>query len=254
MEDLPERSTTPPQPEEQPAEAGAETAPQASEPRAAAPEAAEQPLEVPTADVPAPAPQAGEQTTAEPTAATSPAETEAAAPSVAETPRPPSEPAAAPARPAKPAGPRLAELRSGAVVEGKVTRIERYGAFVDLGLVERRDGLIHISELAPHRIRRVEDVVHVGDTVRARVVSVDLDRGRIALSLNDVDAGEYTPAAPSPSHEPALTSMALAFERAFGRLREERQQGESSPSRENSGDKKRREQEKLMEKLRSTGR
>ncbi len=225
MEDLPERSTTTqPQVEEQPAE-----------PQALEAEAAEKPTEQPQATETA-APEAEEQ-----------------APPPAEAPKTPAETAPAPARPAKPTGPRLAELRPGTVVEGKVTRIERYGAFVDLGLVEKRDGLIHISELATYRVRRVEDVVHVGDEIRARVVSVDPGRGRIALSLNDVDAAEYSAQAAAPSNEPTLTAMAEAFERAYGRLRERGSQ-QSETSRENQGDKKRREQEQLMEKFRTSGR
>jgi len=166
----------------------------------------------------------------------------------------PSQPRPAPTRPAKPTGPRIADLQPGKVVEGKVTRIERYGAFVDLGLVEKRDGLIHISELAPYRVRRVEDVVKVGDEIRARVVSVDLGRGRIALSLNDVDSEENGAVPATTTNEPTLTAMAAAFERAYGRLREKEERRKTSGPRENEGDRKRREQQMLMEKLRTSGR
>ncbi len=236
MQDLPERSTTQPQSEEQPAEAVAAATEQAAEPQVQEPEVAEKPATEPQATEAA-APQAKEQ-----------------APAPAEAPETPAETTPAPARPAKPTGPRLAALRPGSVVEGKVTRIERYGAFVDLGLVEKRDGLIHISELAPYRVRRVEDVVRVGDDVRARVVSVDPGRGRIALSLNDVDAAEYSAQAAAPSNEPTLTAMAAAFERAYGRLREKEGEQQPNGSRQGQGDKKRREQEMLMEKFRTSGR
>ena len=181
-------------------------------------------------------------------------QSEQEAPAPAEAPKTPSETAPGPTRPTKPTGPRLAELQPGKVVEGKVTRIERYGAFVDLGLVEKRDGLIHISEMSPHRIRRVEDVVKVGDEVRARVVSVDLGRGRIALSLNDVDAADYSASTAAPANEPTLTAMAQAFEQAYGRQREKEAQRQSFGSRRGQGDKKRREQELLMEKFRTSGR
>ena len=153
----------------------------------------------------------------------------------------------APARPEKPTGPRLADLRPGTVVEGTVTRIEKYGAFVNLGLVERRDGLIHISELAPNRIRRVEDVVQVGSAVRARVVSVDMGRGRIALSLNDVDEGMASEASAGPS-EPALTAMAMAFQQAQSR-REDQERSEARGGE--VGSRKKREQEELMRKFRN---
>jgi predicted RNA-binding protein with RPS1 domain len=135
------------------------------------------------------------------------------------------------------------------VVEGTVTRLEKYGAFVNLGLADRRDGLIHISEMSPHRIRRVEDVVNVGDSVRARVVSVDLGRGRIALSLNDVDAETAKEASVGPA-EPALTSMAMAFQEAQNRQRERDERGRGGSSGEGRvGDRKRREQEELMRRL-----
>lgn len=158
-------------------------------------------------------------------------------------------PKRAPARPEKPSGPSIAGLRPGQVVEGTVTRIEKYGAFVNLGLVERRDGLIHISELAPGRIRRVEDVVQVGAPVRARVVSVDLGRGRVALSLNDVDEGISREASAGPS-EPAMTAMAAAFQEAQSRRREQERSAANSGK---VGDKKRREQEELMRRLRGEG-
>ena len=157
-------------------------------------------------------------------------------------------PQAAPGRPEKPTGPRLAGLRPGMVMEGTVTRVEKYGAFVNLGLVERRDGLIHISELAPYRVRRVEDVVQAGSPVRARVVSVDMGRGRIALSLNDVDDGTASQASAGPS-EPALTAMALAFQQAQSR-REEQERSESRGGE--VGSRKKREQEELMRKFRTS--
>jgi len=66
-------------------------------------------------------------------------------------------------------------------LEGTVTRTELYGAFVDVGL--DRDGLIHISRLATGRVRKVTDVVNVGDKVKVWVQSVDPDRGRVALTM-----------------------------------------------------------------------
>lgn len=162
----------------------------------------------------------------------------------AEEPRP----KRAPARPEKPTGPRISDLRPGQVVEGTVTRLEKYGAFVNLGLVDRRDGLIHISEMSPHRIRRVEDVVQVGDSVRARIVSVDLGRGRIALSLNDVDADSTKEASVGPS-EPTLTSMEMAFRDAQNRQREREARGSTAAGEGKEGERKRREQEELMRRL-----
>lgn len=224
MEDRSEKETNLSQPEGQPGEAA---------------ENSEQPV---SAEIAA-EPQATEEGTA----------TEAAPAAEAKTPEPAKSEEAKPKEeaPAKPAGPRIAQLQPGSVVEGKVTRIERYGAFVDLGLVERRDGLIHISELAPYRIRRVEDVVKVGDEVKARVVSVDLNRGRIALSLNDVESEGYDAEAVTRSNEPMLTSMAIAFERAYGRQREQEAKRGNSTRRNDRGSKAKQAHEALMEKYRS---
>ena len=75
----------------------------------------------------------------------------------------------------------IGELQPKMQLEGKVTRTELYGAFVDVGV--NQDGLIHISRLATGRVRKVTDVVNVGDTVHVWVQSIDPERGRIALTM-----------------------------------------------------------------------
>jgi small subunit ribosomal protein S1 len=75
----------------------------------------------------------------------------------------------------------LKDLKRGMKIEGKVTKTELYGAFVDVGL--DRDGLIHISQLKQGRVNRVEDVVQEGDTIEAWVHHIDVDRGRLELTL-----------------------------------------------------------------------
>ena len=75
----------------------------------------------------------------------------------------------------------IEELQSKMRLEGKITRTELYGAFVDLGL--ERDGLIHISHLAPKRVKKVTDRVKVGDEVTVWVLNVDPAKGRIALTM-----------------------------------------------------------------------
>jgi small subunit ribosomal protein S1 len=69
----------------------------------------------------------------------------------------------------------------GAVVTGTVTRLADFGAFVELepGI----EGLVHISELAPQRVRRVGDIVKEGQEVQVKVLSVDPAQRRISLSL-----------------------------------------------------------------------
>ena len=74
----------------------------------------------------------------------------------------------------------LADLREGMVLEGVVTNVTRFGAFVDIGV--HQDGLIHISELDNRFIKDPSEVVAVGDIVRVKVLQVDLERRRIALS------------------------------------------------------------------------
>jgi small subunit ribosomal protein S1 len=87
------------------------------------------------------------------------------------------------------------ELQPKMQLNGTITRTELYGAFVDLGL--ERDGLIHISRLANHRVKKVTDEVSVGDAVNVWVLNVDPDKGRIALTMieppdidwSDLDVG-----------------------------------------------------------------
>ena len=85
-------------------------------------------------------------------------------------------------------------------MNGKVTRVADFGAFVELepGL----EGLVHVSELAAHRVRTPGDVVKPGDEVRVRVLELDKEKRRIALSIRR--AAEAAPAAAaSPAAEPA---------------------------------------------------
>ena len=70
-------------------------------------------------------------------------------------------------------------MEAGSIVEGKVTRIMNFGAFVDLG--EGKVGLIHISEVADVYVNDVHDFLNEGDIVQVRVVSID--GNKIALSL-----------------------------------------------------------------------
>src|SRR5262249_22026135 len=70
---------------------------------------------------------------------------------------------------------------AGTVVPGKVTRLMEFGAFVELEPAV--EGLIHISELSPQRVRRVSDIVKPGQDVQVMVLSVDPPQRRISLSL-----------------------------------------------------------------------
>lgn len=72
------------------------------------------------------------------------------------------------------------QVQPGEVYEGKVVRIAPFGAFVEI--VPGKDGLVHVSQMAPRRVERPEDVVQVGQTVRVRVTDVSPD-GKIGLSM-----------------------------------------------------------------------
>jgi uncharacterized protein len=74
----------------------------------------------------------------------------------------------------------LEDLREGMMLEGVVSNVTRFGAFVDVGV--HQDGLIHISELDNRYVQDPSDVVAVGDVVRVKVLGVDLAKRRIALS------------------------------------------------------------------------
>lgn len=73
------------------------------------------------------------------------------------------------------------EVEVGQIYEGTVVRITNFGAFVEL--FRGKDGLVHISNLAPHRVAKVEDVVKVGDKIKVRVKGID-EMGRVDLTTN----------------------------------------------------------------------
>ena len=71
------------------------------------------------------------------------------------------------------------EVEVGEVYTGRVTRLMKFGAFVEV--LPGKEGLCHISQLANHRVEKVEDAVQVGDQLQVKVVEID-DKGRINLS------------------------------------------------------------------------
>ncbi|HEY9854607.1 MAG TPA: S1 RNA-binding domain-containing protein, partial [Stenomitos sp.] len=75
------------------------------------------------------------------------------------------------------------EVEVGTVYKGKVTRILNFGAFVEI--MPGKEGLVHISQLAPERVAKVEDVVKVGDEIVVKVVEID-NQGRVNLTRKGV--------------------------------------------------------------------
>jgi small subunit ribosomal protein S1 len=83
----------------------------------------------------------------------------------------------------------LAELEPGQMREGIVRKIQDFGAFVDIGGV---DGLIHISQLSWERVKHPSEVVAEGQKVRVRIEKIDLESGKIGLSLKNPDEHPWT--------------------------------------------------------------
>jgi uncharacterized protein len=88
---------------------------------------------------------------------------------------------------------KVEDLKEGMVLQGTVTNVVAFGAFVDVGV--HQDGLVHVSELSNRFVRDPNEVVKPGDRVTVRVLSVDVPRQRVALSMKDPAAGGQRPAA-----------------------------------------------------------
>jgi uncharacterized protein len=79
---------------------------------------------------------------------------------------------------------KMEDLKEGMILKGTVRNVVDFGAFVDIGV--KQDGLVHISQLADRYVKNPFEVVSVGDVVTVKVIKVDLDRGRIGLSMKDL--------------------------------------------------------------------
>jgi small subunit ribosomal protein S1 len=75
---------------------------------------------------------------------------------------------------------KINELKPGMAINGTVKRLELYGAFVDIGIGQ--DGLLHISQLGQSKIRNLEDVVKVGESIEVYILKIDEEAGRVALT------------------------------------------------------------------------
>ena len=104
----------------------------------------------------------------------------------------------------------LKDLRPGMRLEGTVTNVAAFGAFVDIGV--HQDGLVHVSQLADRFVKDPREVVKAGDVVKVRVVEVDIARKRIALTMR---SGEVQ-AAEAPSAPAARASQPKRAEPAGG--------------------------------------
>lgn len=122
----------------------------------------------------------------------------------------------------------IKDLKPGMVLEGVVSNVAAFGAFIDIGV--HQDGLVHVSALADRFVKDPREVVKAGDIVKVKVLEVDVARKRIALTRRLDDApGEGKPRddraargerrdarPPKPSAPPADNALAAAFAKARG--------------------------------------
>jgi len=145
------------------------------------------------------------------------------------------------------------EITKGMVVKGKVTRIENFGAFVDIGA--ERPGLVHISELTHDYIKNVNEVVKEGDEVEVQVLSVNRHKRQIKLSMKALEErperfvkeshGSATRSKDEPAKdEPVPTAMEMALREAMERSKEREEEAPVS-----KGKKKNSSSDEEIEKI-----
>lgn len=102
------------------------------------------------------------------------------------------------------------DVAAGMILEGVVTNVTKFGAFVDIGV--HQDGLVHISELSNRYIKDPSEAVKTGQLVKVKVLSVDTKAKRIALSIKALTApAPKTIAKPAPKPEPTLDEKLAAL-------------------------------------------
>jgi uncharacterized protein len=111
----------------------------------------------------------------------------------------------------------ITDLKPGMLLEGTVTNVAAFGAFVDIGV--HQDGLVHVSQLADKFVKDPHEVVKAGDVVKVRVVEVDVKRKRIALTMRK-DGGE----APPPSMREKGNTGSMRFANSKPQARNEESQ------------------------------
>jgi uncharacterized protein len=94
-------------------------------------------------------------------------------------------------------------VQVGVVLEGVVTNVTKFGAFVDIGV--HQDGLVHISELSNRFIKDPSEAVKAGQIVKVKVLGVDTKAKRIALSIKALTVSASKPAPPKRTPPPAPT-------------------------------------------------
>lgn len=126
------------------------------------------------------------------------------------------------------------ELQEGQTHKGTVTRLEPYGAFVDIGA--ERPGLLHVREMASGYVRHPSEIVKVGDEIEVRILKLDRQKRRIDLTMADTEAKIEAEAMEAMQEDPPQTAMEIALQRAdrqrTPRKRRERRQPPEIAERE----------------------
>jgi ribosomal protein S1 len=144
------------------------------------------------------------------------------------------------------------DLQPGQTVHGTVTRVEKFGVFVDFGA--ERPGMIHVSELANEYVRDTASVVRVGEEVDAIILEVNKQKRQVRLSRKALEAREEAEAEEAVREsEPeikTITAMEAAFLRAQSGGEEEILP--DKPQRRSTSNRSRRQQEDLLRRTLST--
>jgi ribosomal protein S1 len=152
----------------------------------------------------------------------------------------------------KPLARRLRDISEGEELEGTITRLESYGAFVDIG--SERDGLVHISQITHEYIKHPEDELSVGDEIKVKVLKVNRKKRQIDLSIKALlppPAAEKAPEKPAAAvqeaaqeaveEEPTPTAMALAL----AAMQEKGEEDEEEAQQDSYTEQKRKQKREL---------
>jgi len=115
----------------------------------------------------------------------------------------------------------IKDLRAGMSLEGTVTNVAAFGAFVDIGV--HQDGLVHVSQLADRFVKDPHEVVKAGDVVKVRVTEVDVARKRIGLSMRKDNTEDKAPSRTKQKKPPHAKDQARASKAQSGQKREPRE-------------------------------
>lgn len=134
------------------------------------------------------------------------------------------------------------QIKTGKSIKGKVVRVEKYGAFVDIGA--ERPGLVHVSEMSSEYVRDPSEIVSESDEITVSVLDVDRKKKQIKLSMREVEA--------EPEEEEAeIEEIPTAMEIALRMAMEGKQSEEPSPQPERS-DKRSKDLEDILSRTLAT--